>query len=41
MGQLIDAPLIRINAREAQVARSYDVSLPMGALEGLRGIEVA
>ncbi|MEW6513365.1 MAG: hypothetical protein AB1443_05125 [Pseudomonadota bacterium] len=41
MGQLIDAPMIRINAREAQVVRSYDVSLPMGALAGLRGIEFA
>lgn len=28
MGQSIDAPMIRINAREAQVVRSYDVSLP-------------
>lgn len=41
MGQSIDAPMIRVNAREAQVTRSYDVSLPMGALEGLRGIEAA
>jgi len=41
MGQSIDAPMIRINAREAQVSRSYDVSLPMGALEGLQGIELA
>lgn len=39
LGQSIDAPMIRINAREAQVTRSYDVSLPMGAMEGLRGIE--
>lgn len=41
MGQTIDAPMIRINAREAQVVRSYDVSLPMGALEALQGIEAA
>lgn len=41
MGQSIGAPMIRINAREAQVTRSYDVSLPMGALEGLAGIEGA
>lgn len=41
MGQTIDAPLIRINAREAQVVRTYDISLPMGALEGLQGIERA
>jgi NAD-dependent SIR2 family protein deacetylase len=41
MGQTIDAPMIRINAREAQTTRSYDVSLPMGALVGLQGIEMA
>lgn len=41
MGQALDTPMIRINMRDAQVAFSRDVSLPMGALEGLRGIEVA
>lgn len=41
MGQSINAPMIRINAREAQVLHSRDVSLPMEALTGLRGIERA
>lgn len=41
MGQSINAPMIRINVREAQVPGSRDVSLPMGALAGLRGIERA
>lgn len=41
MGQSLDTPLIRINKREAQTALSRDVSLPLGALEGLRGIATA
>jgi NAD-dependent SIR2 family protein deacetylase len=41
MGQSIDAPMIRINKRDAQVPRARDVSLALGALEGLRGIEAA
>lgn len=41
MGQSLDVPMIRINAREAQVVRRYDVSLPMGALEALSGIKAA
>lgn len=31
-------PLIRINSREWHARRSDDVGLPMGGLEGLRGI---
>lgn len=41
MGQSINAPMIRINAREAEVVRSRDISLQMGALAALRGIEAA
>lgn len=37
-GESLDAPLIRINQREAQVGLSRNVSLPLGALEGLLGI---
>lgn len=39
MGQSIAAPMIRINPGEATVPHTRDVSLPVGALEGLRGIE--
>ncbi len=41
LGESLDAPLIRINPRAAQVAHSRDVSLPLGALAGLRGIAQA
>ena len=34
----LGAPLIRINPREAEVALARDVSIPLGALAGLRGI---
>lgn len=33
--------LVRINPREHDVPTPFDVGLPMGALEGLRGIEAA
>ena len=38
VGQQIGCPVIRINPREYQVPRKTDVSLPVGALEGLRGM---
>lgn len=41
MGQSIAAPMIRINPGEATVPHTRDVSLPVGALEGLQGIEAA
>jgi NAD-dependent SIR2 family protein deacetylase len=41
IGQDIDGPMIRINPREFQVPRNSDISLPVGALEGLRGIAEA
>ncbi len=41
VGQQANGPMIRINPREYQVPRSTDISLPVGALEGLQGIAVA
>jgi len=41
LGQGLDTPMIRINKRDAHVAFSRDVSLSMGALEGLQGIAAA
>jgi NAD-dependent SIR2 family protein deacetylase len=41
LGHTIGAPIIRINLREAQVPRKTDISLPLGALEGLQGISAA
>ncbi len=38
-GEALDVPLIRINPTEPAVVRSRDVSLAMGALEALRGID--
>ena len=38
IGQQVGGPMIRINPREAQVPRKTDISLPVGALDGLRGI---
>jgi len=38
IGQMVSGPMIRINLREAQVPRKTDISLPVGALAGLRGI---
>jgi len=38
LGQQIDGPMIRINPRESQVPRKTDISLAVGALEGLLGI---
>lgn len=38
-GEALDAPLIRINPTEPAVVRRRDVSLAMGALEALRGID--
>lgn len=40
-GEALDVPLIRINPTEPAVVRSRDVSLPMGALKALRGIDAA
>jgi NAD-dependent SIR2 family protein deacetylase len=37
-GQQVGGPLIRINPRESQVPRKTDISLAVGALEGLQGI---
>lgn len=37
-GQQVGGPLIRINPRESQVTRKTDISLAVGALEGLQGI---
>ncbi len=39
MGASVEAPLIRINPRESGVVHSRDVSLPTGALAGLKGID--
>lgn len=41
LGESLDAPLIRINTREAQVAHRRDLSLPLGAHAALQGIEAA
>lgn len=38
IGQQVGCPMIRINPREAQVPRKSDISLSVGALEGLQGI---
>jgi NAD-dependent SIR2 family protein deacetylase len=38
MGQQVGGPMIRINPRESLVPRKTDVSLAVGALEGLQGI---
>jgi NAD-dependent SIR2 family protein deacetylase len=38
IGQEVGGPMIRINPREHQVPRKTDVSLAVGALEGLQGI---
>lgn len=38
-GEALDVPLIRINPTEAAIVRRRDLSLPMGALEALRGID--
>ena len=38
LGHTIGAPIIRINLREAQVSCKTDISLAVGALEGLQGI---
>jgi hypothetical protein len=35
------ARIIRINPRESQVPSSKDVGIPLGALEGLSGIDAA
>jgi NAD-dependent SIR2 family protein deacetylase len=40
LGQLRQAVVIRINPREAQIGAPH-ISLPCGALEGLRGIDAA
>jgi NAD-dependent SIR2 family protein deacetylase len=40
LGRRIGATVIRINPREAQIVPSH-ISLPCGALQGLRGIEAA
>ncbi|MCM2287985.1 MAG: NAD-dependent deacetylase [Sulfuritalea sp.] len=37
-GQQVGGPLIRINPRESQVPHKTDISLAVGALEGLQGI---
>ncbi len=41
LGQEVPGPMIRINPREYQVPRSTDISLPVGAREGLQGIMAA
>ena len=41
LGQQVDGPMIRINPRESDVPRQTDISLPVGALEGLMGIAKA
>lgn len=38
-GEALDVPLIRINPTEPAIVRGRDVSLAMGALEALRGID--
>lgn len=38
-GEGLDVPLIRINTTEAAIVRRRDVSLSMGALEALHGID--
>lgn len=38
IGQQVGGPMIRINPRENHVPRKTDISLPLGALEGLQGI---
>jgi NAD-dependent SIR2 family protein deacetylase len=40
-GEHLNQPLIRINPRAAEVGRATDVSLPMGALRGLRQLRDA
>ncbi|MBL8492522.1 MAG: NAD-dependent deacetylase [Rhodocyclaceae bacterium] len=40
-GESLDAPLIRINPAESDVAHPRDVALPTGALAGLQGIDAA
>jgi NAD-dependent SIR2 family protein deacetylase len=41
IGQMTKGPMIRINPRDSVVRRKSDISLPVGALEGLQGIAAA
>jgi len=41
LGDSINGRLIRINPREAEVRRSDDISIPVGALDALRQLEQA
>lgn len=41
IGQEVGSAMIRINLREAQVPRTQDVSVPLGALDALQAIEKA
>jgi hypothetical protein len=41
LGQQVSGPMIRINPHESDVPRQTDISLPVGALEGLMGIAKA
>jgi hypothetical protein len=37
-GEMLGWPLVRINPRDSELGSSQGVSLPMGALDGLKAI---